>query len=316
MADFTPFSSQYGIRNSLINNPGTAALTGEKNSNYDADNLFQGVWRLNQDNLHRFDPFITGYAFFIWLKKPAFFDEGIWKNFKALTERNFKALSGISSMTLAADDLNMGFAGNILPVPTNMPKENNSFSLNHYELAGSPVREGYQYWVTGIRDPETGLATYHGKINQDGMKYSLKNHTAEAIYIVTDPSGASLYAGSRAYAGIEFACYYTNVFPTKIPQDHLNYTAGDHSASQEIDIEFRGCFHQSRAINELAKTVMEQYFIKKTYGDYGDDTSGTLTKEGYALHEKDGYNQAVAASSSIDPTMTTTAGNTGNIERR
>lgn len=232
---------------------------GVAGNDYTTDNLFAGVWQLNQDNLTNFDPFIGGYAFIMWTKLPQFFlgNETLKKNFQALTEKNFKSFSGIGDMTLQVEDLTTGFAGNAYGVATNIQKENTSFTLTHYELAGSPIRELYQYWVTGIRDPETGLAHYHGQV--DDLGYSAKNHTGELLYVVTDPSGSE--------KGIEFACYYTNVMPTKVPQDHLNYSSGDHGLV-EIQIDFRGNYHQSSEINLMAIEAMKKYRIAKRFGDY------------------------------------------------
>lgn len=255
MAESKIFTSQAGIKQKAL---------GPNATKYDTDNLFAGVWRLDQANLDKFDPFITGYAFWIWTKMPAFFDETMKSQFRNLTEKNFKAYSGIGDMTLQVEDMTMGFAGNAYGVATNIQKENTQFSITHYELAGSPIRELYQYWITGIRDPETGLSHYHGKLgSKECPTYSAKYHTGEGIYIVTDPSGA---IGGET--GIEFAAYYTNILPTKVPQDHLNYNAGDHGTS-EIQMDFRGNFHQSKAINALAAEVMKSYRITKQYGDYG-----------------------------------------------
>ena len=258
------FKSQDSIRSALRG-------SGKSNVNkidYSTDNLFAGVWRLDQDNLNRFDPFIQGYAGIIWTAMPAFFDNDMATQFKYFTERNFKSFSGIGDLTLEADNISNGFAGNEMGAATNMKKENTSFTLRHYELAGSPVRELYMYWITGIRDPETGIATYHGKINQGEMQYSMKNHTAEVLYVVTDPSFAYGASEAAAALSIEFAAYYTNTFPTKIPQDHLNYTSGDHGIP-EIDIEFRGTFHLGGSINELAVKAMANYSLQKIYSDYG-----------------------------------------------
>lgn len=254
------FTSQSGIKQKGMN----------KGIDYSTDNLFAGTWRLDQSNLERFDPFVAGYAFIIWTKLPQFFDSQTQSQFKNLTEKNFKSFSGISDITLNVDDMTTGFNGNAYGVATGIAKENTSFSITHYELAGSPVRELYQYWVTGIRDFETGLATYHGAIADGSLEYSAKNHTGEFLYIVTDPSGAT---GSNRSRGIEYAAYYTNVMPTKIPQDHLNYSSGDHTIA-EITMDFRGNYHQSKEINELAVAAMDHYQITKTFGDYQVNRTG------------------------------------------
>ena len=40
--------------------------SGLKNYDYnETDNLFSGVWNLNNSNLDKYDPFITGYSFFV-----------------------------------------------------------------------------------------------------------------------------------------------------------------------------------------------------------------------------------------------------------
>jgi len=260
------FYSQDGIK---------SKINGGKLMDYTATNLFTGVWNLSQENLDKFDPFIQGYAFFIWTKLPVFFEEAFKQQFKALTEKNLKSLSGISDMTLGDESLSIGFAGNEYPVATNITKENTSFSLSHYELQGSPIRELYDYWVRGIRDPETGLAHYHGKIESGDLEYSAKNHTGECLYVVTDPSGA--VGGST---GIEYAAYFTNVFPLKIPMDHLNYSSGDHS-STEITIEFRGNYHAGKDINTFAIQAMDAYKITKQFGQYKLNPESGLMTLGY-----------------------------------
>lgn len=271
--------SQEGIRSRCFS-PNEKIQT-----NFANDNLFAGVWRLNNENLDRFDPFVQGWAAIIWTKCPEFFKYGdggkrdVYNQFKYLTERNFKSLSGIGDITLESDNMSSGFTGNELPVATSMKKENTSFTLKHYEFSGSPIRELYQFWITGIRDPETGIATYHGAIKSQELIYSMKNHTGEILYTVTD---ASFAIGGGADS-IEFAAYYTNVFPTKIPQDHLNYTAGDHGLT-EIDQEFKANFHTGRKVNQLAVQALKTYTITKTYGDYNPATGG-------AVEIGNGYNE-------------------------
>ena len=224
------------------------------------DNLFAGVWHLDDHHLEQIDPFISGYAFIVWTKVPAFFDPKAEAQLRS-TERNFKGLSGIGDYTVSTEDMTHGFAGNAIGVATSIQKENTSFSMTHQELKGSPIREIFDYWVSGIHDPETGLATYHGMI-ENGLEFSMKNHTGELLYIVTDPSG-----GVNGGSGIEAAFYFTNVFPTKIPMDHLNYTSGDHSLA-EISMDFRGTLHKSHQIDLLAAEFLKQNAISQSYNKH------------------------------------------------
>lgn len=238
-----------------------------------ASNFFLGTWDLDQTNLDRYDPFVGGYAYIVWTKLPAFFSSDLKTNFKRMTEKNFKSFDGIQDLTLESEAVSLGFAGNSMDVATNLKKFEGTFTLKHQEYMGSPIRELYEYWVTGIRDPETGLATYHGAINgSNPLRYSAKNHTAELLYIVTDPTGA--LGGAK---GIEFACYYTNVFPTKLPQAHLNYASGEHGV-HEIDQEFKGVYHRSRKIDELAKQVINSRQAISSFRDYGDNNASGMTE--------------------------------------
>ena len=261
-----------------------------KQNDYASDNLFAGVWHLDSNHLDSIDPYISGYAFIVWTKTPAFFDlepEAIRR--LKITENNFKSLSGIGDFTVSTEDMTHGFAGNAIGVATSIQKENTSFSITMQELKGSTVREIFDYWVSGIHDPETGLATYHGRIAATGtehLDFSMANHTGELLYIVTDPSG-----GIGGGSGIEAAFYFTNVFPTKIPMDHLNYTSGDHSLA-EISMDFRGTLHKSQQINELAAAFLKKHAISQSYnvhgyGDYGYCNTEINDPDGIGYH-KDG----------------------------
>lgn len=239
-----------------------------------ASNFFLGTWDLDQTNLDRYDPFVGGYAYIVWTKLPAFFSNDLKTAFKRMTEKNFKSFDGVQDMTLESEAVGLGFAGNTMDVATNLKKFEGTFTLKHQEYMGSPIRELYEYWVTGIRDFETGLATYHGAITgSNPIEYSAKNHTGELLYFVTDPTGS--LGGAKA---IEFACYYTNVFPTKLPQAHLNYSSGEHN-TVEIDQEFKGVFHRSKKIDELAKQVIASRTTIASFRDYGnDEISPGMTK--------------------------------------
>ena len=252
----------------------TDKLASTNHRQYNADptsgGFFKGTWDLDQDTLDRYDPFVGGYAYIVWTKLPKFFDNEIAKNFKYMTEKNFKSFDGVQDLTLESEQVSLGFAGNTMDVATNLKKAEGTFTIKHQEYAGSPIRKLYEYWITGIRDPETGLATYHGNIGTKGKKlpYSAKNHTAELLYIVTDPSGK--LGGASA---IEFAAYYTNVFPTKVPQSHLNYASGEHGTA-EVDQEFKGVQHRSEQIDKIAASALESKVVLESFREYGNGADG------------------------------------------
>ena len=247
---------------------GQANLKQNAVADFSKENMFIGQWNLSQEKLTAYDPFVTGYAFIYWLKTPQFFETDEANTLKYLTARNFKSFSGITDMTMDTESVTAGFGGLEMAHAVNLKKENTTFTLKHQELAGSPIRQIYEHWITGIRDPETGLATYHGKI-ESGTEYSAKNHTGELLYIVTDPSG-----GANGKSGIEFAALYTNVFPTKIPQDHLNWSNGEHGLV-EMDIDFRGTFHKNHEVDKLAVQALAQIKSDTAFNSlYGDKSMG------------------------------------------
>ena len=213
-----------------------------------------------------FDPLVGGYAFIKWDKIPFWMDK-LFPNeaFQRMTEKNFKEFSGVSSMELESGEYSHTFNGNAYNVATSITKNNTSFTLKHQEFSGSPIKNMYQAWVSGIRDPRTGIATYPRMYN---CEYAAKNHTGCLWYIVTRPD-----ADNVDKHNIEFAAYYTNVYPTKIPLDHFNYSQGSHDLT-EIDIEFKGTMNISPLVDEGAVTVLKSAFSLVSEGMFNPDPKG------------------------------------------
>ena len=176
-------------------------------------------------------------------------------------------------MQVSTEDVTGGIAGNSFKQVTNMKDEFDTFTMKVYELQGSPYREAIEYWLTGIRDPKSGWATYHGQIQQDGMTYSAANHSGELIYIATDPSGMK----------VEYACIVANVIPTKVPKSHLNLTHGEHQMVQ-MDLEFTGVKYESWWITKKAQEILDAQLTIKHYmsfkpSDKGQAMYNALAKE-------------------------------------
>jgi len=221
------------------NNGGPASNKSFFNGSYNTMNL-------------DFDPLVTGYSFFKWVVVPTWITD-TFADFQAMTEKNFLTGFSLADMELQTTDITHGFAANTYNVASNIQKGNNEFSITHREFSGSPIRNMYQYWVSGIRDPETGIATYP---RVHGVDYSAKNHTGELVYIVTRPD-----ADNVGRPNIEFACYYTAVMPTKIQLSQFAFTHGTHDAV-EYEQNFRGVFHMSSKVDAFAKQVLAE----KVYG--------------------------------------------------
>jgi hypothetical protein len=225
-------------------------------------NFFTGG--LDFNTLENYDPIVTGYAFIIWLSIPSWVDSATNGAFKHFTERNFKSFEGLSDIELQTQAYQYGFNNNEYNVPAGITKNNTEFTLKHQEYSGSPVKNMYQVWVSGIADPETGIATYPRLYNCD---YSMKNHTGTLLYIMTRPDANNVSEGIN---NIEFAALYTNAFPTKIPLGNLNYSNGEHNLI-ETDIAFKGNMHIGPKVDELAKEKLKEAYSFVTEGmfEYG-----------------------------------------------
>jgi hypothetical protein len=224
--------------------PGTNLVKFNSDPN---KNFFSGSFHKKNADL-TYDPMVGGYAFILWTKVPTWLtatgNSGAgFSNFAQFTQRNFRAFGGLSSIELSTAAHTQGFAANEYHVAQSITKANTDFTLRHTEFSGSPVKNMYQAWVTGIRDPETGIATYPKKF---GVAYGAQNHTGELLYIVTRPDADNIGQGI-----IEFSAYYTNVMPTRIPLDHLNFELGSHEIP-EIEIPFKGTLHLSQKVDTFA----------------------------------------------------------------
>lgn len=210
-----------------------------------------------------FDPLVTGYAFIVWTKLPKWIVQE-YPGFKAMTEKNFKAFSGIEDMELQTQQYQYGFANNDYNVAAGITKNNTEFTLRHQEFSGSPIKNMYQFWVSSVADPETAIASYP-KVY--GMEYSAKNHTGELMYIVTRPD-----VNNVEKRNIEFAAYYTNVMPTRIPLSHFEYTQGEHNLV-EIEIPFKGNMHLSSKVDSYAQRLLATSYSFVTAGQFDPENS-------------------------------------------
>lgn len=224
-----------------------------------ADTFFHGQFQ--SKNIVR-DPLVSGFAFIKWLKVPTWVEKE-YPAFRAQTEKNLRAFSGINDIEMSTFAIQEGFTGseNMFAGGAQMFQ---GFSMTHREYSGSPIRNAYTHWVSGVRDPVTGIARYPKDYQTE---YSAANHTGELIYIMTRPDADNV-GNSKI---IEFACLYTMVMPTKIPLGHLNFTAGTNDGA-EIEEPFIGVPHISPAVDEIAMEQIKAIYPFTSIGDWKDNT--------------------------------------------
>jgi hypothetical protein len=153
-----------------------------------------------------------------------------------------------------------GYAGKQFDVATVAKDETNEITLKVYEFAGSPIREYTETWITGISDPLTGIAHYHGAMEyKSPVDFNQANHTMEAIYVNTDPTGLS--------TGIEYACMLANMMPKQVKKDQFNYEAGSHAIVQ-VDLPFTAVKYESAQINAIAKALVDKFRVRRNYVNF------------------------------------------------
>lgn len=209
------------------------------------ENFYTGGF--NGDKIY-YDPLITGFAFIVWTRFPEWVTK-YYPDIKSLTQKNFQGFGGLSDIDLTTAATTEGFSANEYHIAQNVGITPNEFTLKHNELSGSPIRNAYTHWVTGIRDPRTGIATYP---KQENLEYRAWNHTAELMYIMTRPD-----ADNVQKTIIEFACYWTAVMPKRIPIGHFNYDKATQNAPVDIEIPFSGIFHMSPKVDAAAANMLK-----------------------------------------------------------
>lgn len=230
--------------------------------------LFLGGLNVKNKALAQYTALKTGYARIFLVKMPVFMNKILpekTKQFKHLIEYGFTGVDGIQGTTLDFEQLTGGYAGRQFDVATNAKDETNEITVKLYEMAGSPLREYTDMWISGISDPFTGVAHYHGAMDLDPtIVHSQANHTMEAIYVQTDPTGRS--------NGIEYACLLTNMMPKTVKKDQFNYESGSHPITQ-VDIPFTCVKYESPQINTIAKALIDKYAVLRNYLDFNSGYS-------------------------------------------
>ena len=230
--------------------------------------LFMGGLNTKNAVIGQYSPLKTGYARIFFVRMPVFMNKILpnrTKNFKHLLEYGFVGVDGIQNLTMDFEQVTGGYSGRSFDVATTAKDETNEITVKLYEFQGSPVREYTNMWISGISDPQTGLGHYHGAMDMDPtIIYSQANHTAEAIYVQTDPTGRE--------DSIEYASLITNMIPKSVKMDHFNYEAGQHSIVQ-TDVTFTAVKYESPQINEIAKALIARYKVLRDYLEFNSGYS-------------------------------------------
>ena len=237
---------------------------------------FLGGIDVTHQNLDQFTPYIKGVSRIFLHKPPAFMLKRYPEkttSFKTYLETGYTSVDGISDISVDFTDFEGGFAGQQFSTVSLARDDTDTITIQLYELTGSPVREYLDTWITGTRDPRSGIAHYHGLIAEEGADYySERNHTAEMFYVNMDPTAMN----------IEYCCMFAHMFPTRVPKSHLNYEQGDRGNAQ-LDCEFKCSKYESPAINNIGAWYIANSTVNYNYLDFDPhvDQAGVGYNSGY-----------------------------------
>ena len=239
---------------------------------FDKFGYFLGGIDVTHQNLDQFTPYIRGVSRIFLHKPPAFMLErfpDMTRRFKTYMETGYTSVDGIGDITVDFTDFEGGFAGQRYSTVSLSRDETENITIQLYELTGSPIREYLDTWITGTRDPRSGIAHYHGVIAEKGADYySEKNHSAEMIYVNLDPTAIN----------IEYCAMFAHMFPTRVPKAHLNYEKGNRDNAL-LDVEFRTTKYESPAINNIGAWYIANSNVNYNYLDF--DPNVTVKGKGY-----------------------------------
>ena len=228
---------------------------------FDKFGYFLGGIDVTHQNLDQFTPYIRGVSRVFLHKPPAFMLErfpDMTRRFKTYVETAYTSIDGLADISVDFTDFEGGFAGQRYSTVSLARDETESITIQMYELTGSPIREYLDTWITGTRDPRSGIAHYHGVIADKGADYySERNHTAEMFYVNMDPTAIN----------IEYCCMFAHMFPTRVPKAHLNYEKGNRDNAQ-LDCEFRCTKYESPAINSICSWYIANSNVNYNYLDF------------------------------------------------
>ena len=211
--------------------------------------------------LAQYDLLRTGYGRLFILRMPAFVEfllEDETRVFKHMLEFGNVGISGIQGYTAEFASVTAGYVGNTVEIPTSVKDDTNSITIRIYETQGSLIRTYIDFWLTGVSDPYTGLSHYHGArdVDENSSSYVLSqaNHTMEALYVATDPTGEQA----------EYVCFLTNMFPRSSDHSHFEYEPGSHDLVQ-LSLEFTCTKYMSAQINYIGTVALNKFAILKNY---------------------------------------------------
>ena len=210
---------------------------------------------------------------------------------KILEYYNMGITCNIGDATLASTQLQGGFAGRTIPIPTTQnAQQGQTLTIAVPELVGRPMANVHNTWIDGIADQITGLTTYHGlvagSVDESNVPHRIFAPNENESDVALEPSPAwevaefLVIALDRSGARVEGAVAALGCTPAaKIGNDIFNSNNQGQSQLQQLQITFNCQFVQSAYINDLASRYVKQFAVFGNSLNYNPGAGDALFKE-------------------------------------
>lgn len=165
-------------------------------------NLMFGVTDFS--NLEQFDYYEKGYPFLIVTGIPQFLEDlaeinsdakMLVNNYVHALEKDFKGLEGVDNITGESNGEISNGLRSIQIINKVLKPATTTITMQYVERSGSLFTKGNEFYLTGVKDPDTGGKHYHGLV--DLHKQGIKSTTSakdpgphqevfEFLYFTTD----------------------------------------------------------------------------------------------------------------------------------
>jgi hypothetical protein len=240
------------------------------------------------------EPFKVGRFLIKILKNVPWFDKKVMYTWRYIIEDTATELSGIQDYTFDTIQKTHGAIRQNSTYGGIFKETNGEFTIKVPETAGQLVRKAIDYWIYGMSDPKTGVATYYGKDVRDLQP----NKSMTILYVLLGPT-------CRPH-DIEYACIWHDAILTSPKHAHNNSGAiGEAGSGTEHDLTFNGIFDRGPQVDLLASIIVDRegLYEERNYNallpKYMYDEYFTPNREDYNITIANRLAQELALSSRV-----------------
>ena len=171
-------------------------------------NLMRGVTDFSQ--LEQFDLYEKGYPWLVVISIPDFMNDlavkspeikTIVSNFVHILERDFKGIDNVENITGEPNGEISNGIRSIQLINKVTQGASTTFTMRFYERSGSVLTKFIELYLTGIKDKDTQIKTYHGLIDDyvfngtqtlSGMDPGPHREVFSFMYFLTDNTGIKI----------------------------------------------------------------------------------------------------------------------------